>query len=111
MIEIKKTDKRHTGSDHFKYCVNVKRNPKNWASMGIQNVYLSRKLLIEEYDELRRWCVDTWGMSCDRTHYLELKSHDSQILNSHWAWHTEYNELKIYLVSDKEVNWFKLRWS
>lgn len=111
MIEIKKTDGRHTGHNSFAFYAQIKRDYRRPAAMSMGGVFRSRVDLIKEYNDLRKWCVDTWGMSCDRTHYLELEPTDAAYLNTHWAWHTEYNELKIYLKSDKEANWMKLRWS
>ena len=111
MIEITKTDRRHTGGNIFKYYAKVKRD----RSAPVMSFYGStngiRLALLEEYDQIRRWCVDTWGMSCDRSHYIDLKSAGNASLNEHWCWHTEFGELKIYLVSEKDANWMKLRWS
>lgn len=111
MIEIKKTDGRHTGHGHFAFYATVKREYRRPSAPSMSTVFQNRLSLIKEYNDLRKWCVDTWGMSCDRTHYLELVDHDPAYLNTHWCWHTEYNELKIYMKSDKESNWMKLRWS
>lgn len=110
MIEIKKTDGRHTGTEYFKYVMTVKRSVRSLPIMTFTPGKYVRSFLLQEFDELRHWCVDTWGMSCDRTHYLDLKKSDYQGLNIHWCWHTEYKDLKIYLASEKEANWMKLRW-
>lgn len=110
MIEIKKTDSRHSGHHIFLYCVNVKRNPRSWASMSAAKTFQDRKALLEEFNNVRNWCTKTWGPSCERTNYIMLYEHDSTELNTHWCWHTEFENLKLYLSSDKEVNWFKLKW-
>lgn len=108
MLEIKRTDKRHTGHEYFKYLISVKRNTRSWSLLP--KPHLLRSAMLQEYDELRRWCVETWGMSCDRNHYLDLKASEYQELNPHWVWHTEFNELKIYLATEKEATWAKLKW-
>jgi hypothetical protein len=101
MIEIRKTDKRHTGSNYFKYVIEVKGNPGKFDRAG--------RLI--EYNEVREWAWQTWGASCDRTHWLEMINDSRHSVNPHWCWHTEFNELKIYLSTDKEVTWAKLKWS
>lgn len=111
MIQIKKTDGRHTGSKIFAYFAEVRREYRVPGMYSFGQIFKSRIELLTEYNVLRSWCVETWGMSCDRTHYLEIEQAEMSGLNTHWCWHTEYNELKIYLKSDKEANWMKLRWS
>lgn len=110
MIKIGKTDGRHTGNKTFAYYAEVRREYRVPGMSAAGQNFKSRAELLMEYNALRKWCVDTWGMSCDRTHYLEIELAEMSGLNVHWSWHTEYNELKIYLKSDKEANWMKLRW-
>lgn len=106
--KTKKTDKRYTGHQHFNYVVDVVMP----ASVPfIHNKPLNRRQQkIAYFHQVRQWCVDTWGMSCEREHWLTLKESESSDINTHWCWHTDFNDLKIYLTSEKEANWFKLRW-
>jgi hypothetical protein len=30
--------------------------------------------------------------------------------NDKWCWHTNFDNFKIYLRTEKEANWFKLKW-
>lgn len=101
MIEIRKTDKRHTGSGHFAYVLEVKGNPGKFDPAG----------RMAEFNQVREWAWQTWGASCDRSHWLTMNNGYRFPVNTHWCWHTEFNELKIYLASDKEVTWAKLKWS
>ncbi len=102
MLTIRKTDKRFTGSDKFKYVVDIRTN-----SPGLVN---SRIVKLNKFHEIRDWCITTWGMSCEREHWLTIDAIDNSNLNTHWCWHTEFYDAKIYLASDKEVTWFKLKW-
>ena len=54
--------------------------------------------------EVRNWCWETWGPSC------ELEFWDAK-KNPAWAWNLTEFELKIYLTGDKEASWFTLKWS
>ena len=53
---------------------------------------------ILDFHSARIWCFATYGVS----------EEDS---NNHWAFNIIYQNYNIYLHSDKELNWFKLRWS
>jgi hypothetical protein len=100
MIAIRKTDKRHTGSEQFAYLLEVKSNPGKF----------DRAARIAEFDQLRQWCWNTWGASCDREHWITMKHQDRFPVNPHWCWHTDFDNYKIYLRTEKEANWFKLKW-
>ena len=95
---IKKTDKRHTGSTIFEYVVDV-QNP----GMG------RRRERIQQFLEVREWCWNTLGASSEREHWLELYQTNQQS-NERWCWHTDFGNFKIYLRTEKEANWFKLKW-
>jgi hypothetical protein len=98
MIEIRKTDKRHTGHEYFGYVLEIKSNLGKF----------DRQLRFSEFNEVRNWVWETYGPSCEREHWLNMNTRFP--VNPHWCWHTEFNELKIYFSTDKEANWAKLRW-
>ena len=100
MIEIRKTDKRHAGHDHFAYVLEIKSNPGKF----------DRQLRRFEFNQVREWAWQTYGASCDREHWLNMNENNRFPVNPHWCWHTEFNELKIYFATDKEANWAKLKW-
>ena len=111
MLKIAKTDKRYTGSEHFAYVVDVKTQyvPMIGGNLTTRmNTKASLRYL--EFQTVRDWCIQTWGMSCERTIYLDILGAEGRQVNTHWSWHTEFGETKIYLASDKEANWFKLKW-
>jgi hypothetical protein len=104
-LTIKKTDKRYTGSDTFGYVVDI----RNDNAFPVIHSKFRKSQKIVKFQEVRDWCIQTWGMSCEREHYLQLSA-DEFNTNTHWCWHTEYYDTKIYLRTDKEANWFKLKW-
>ena len=103
-ITVKKTDKRYTWSRIFCYVVYVRSTP-----FPIIHNKLNKSQKITKFKEVRYWCIQTWGMSCEREHYLQMLS-DEFTVNTQWCWHTEFYDTKIYLCTGKEANWFKLKW-
>ena len=107
-LKIRKTDARFTGNDFFKYVVDVRADGMSVPIIGGLQQQIARRVL--NFIEVRDWCIQTWGMSCERTIYLDILGAEGRQVNTHWSWHTEFGETKIYLSSDKEANWFKLKW-
>jgi hypothetical protein len=87
--KVTKMDRRHTGNHKFKYYVSVK---------------LTRLSTFGDFNSYREWCWNTWGPS------MELKWATLDDAPT-WAWMTEFNQLRIYLKSEKELAWFQLKWS
>ena len=102
-ISIRKLDKRYTGSKDFQYFV----KPGNPLLNPLGGFYQLTKLRYEIFFDLRVWCWQTWGPSCE----YSLWSHVSdEQKNKHWAWDTENTKMRIYLASDKEAAWVRLKW-
>ena len=106
-IELRKTDKRFTGSDIFTRVVDIKRPRSIGIAIGAPDFRTEK---IKVFQEVRDWCITTWGMSCEREHYLTLRAKGHPV-NPHWCWHTEFSETKIYIATEKDANWFLLRWA
>jgi hypothetical protein len=106
MLKIAKTDNRYTGARYFSHVVDVKI--KYVPAIG-GNLNTRASLRYLEFQTVRDWCIQTWGMSCERDHWLVLKDQEQEP-NVHWCWSSENYDTKIYLATDKETNWFKLRW-
>jgi len=100
---LKKTDKRHTGNQDWQYVVTVERN----ANVSFGNATLIQKS--QDLHQIREWCWTTYGPSCELERWLMIPE-GSHSKNQHWCWHTNFNNWKIYLRTDKEANWFKLKW-
>lgn len=102
-LTIKKTDKRHTGNEYWKYLVIVERS----ANTVYGKAALIQKTL--DLNTIREWCWTTYGPSCELE--LWMATPDGSISkNDKWCWHTNFNNFKIYLHTEKEANWFKLKW-
>lgn len=102
-LTIKKTDKRHTGHHEWQYVVVVERTPTTMFG----TTTLIQKT--QDLNTIREWCWITYGPSCELELWLPLPdAHTGK--NEHWCWHTNFNNFKIYLRTDKEANWFKLKW-
>jgi len=70
-------------NDHFKYIVTV--------------------VQMLDFHEVRKWMSTTYGYTED------LKKHQPDT-NPHWAFTINWRLLKIYLRSDEELSWFKIRY-
>lgn len=84
-MKLKKLDKRNKGYGHYKFMASFRN-----------------KFEQEKFFQVRNWCWEQWGPSSE----LEF----SEIRNSAWAWLVDEWEMKIYIATDKEYQWFLLRW-
>lgn len=93
-----KMDARYTGYPSFKYMVEV--------------ISLHKAPKIKAFNEIRDWCIETWGMSVEREQYLYMEDMDPEgiKLNPAWCWHTEDHKMNIYLRDEAEKMWTELRW-
>lgn len=93
-MRIKKLDKRMNGYGDFKYGVDF-----TWNWQG------------PRFDLVRKWCWDSFGASVERDIWDDLNPLER---NAKWCWdrgtYNKVNRCVIYLKSDQECNWFKLRW-
>lgn len=85
--KITKLDGRYIGGSEFKYCLEFYYPFKDG----------------EEFCAVREWCWETWGPG------RELKFTDSS-RKFKWAFLVDSNRTRIYLKSDEELSWYKLRW-
>lgn len=99
-IKVIKLDARFAGYQQFKYAVESVSNFKTGVPLG----YLEN---IEEVFEWRKWCWETFGPSLEREWATHGKFRDYEYK---WCWFTGPRDCKIYLKSDVELSWFKLRW-
>lgn len=86
-VKIITLDRRYTGGSEFEYCLEFYRPHKDG----------------EEFCDIRNWCWETFGPG------RELKFCQPHI-NYPWAFITDNHRTRIYLYSDKELSWYKLRW-
>jgi hypothetical protein len=78
----------------------------------------------EHFTQVQRWFFETYGWSAEIRQYAEIrqwittnnrvfKGTPTQLpdsCNEYWSWTNGYDDLRIYVKSDKELNFFLLRW-
>ena len=79
-----KLDKRYNGHTIFKY--------------GIQ----FHKSEAKKFIEVRNWCWQNWGPGAEIEHH--------QLEPNVWSWECSQWNRRIYLQTEKEYNWFILKW-
>lgn len=100
--QVRPMDRRFIGTGEWAWIVDV-----HGDISGPRNI--SHRLII--FNQIRGWCWNTWGPSCERDLYLSiLKNSSNRDLNPHWAWNTEFNHLSLYLKTDQELALLKLKW-
>lgn len=95
-MKVKKVDKRFKGNGSFKFYVD---SPK----YGDKNFF-----------QVREWCWTTFGPSKEIEMWQDDVSRARITNNSHnekWAWQADPWTTRIYLKTDKEADWFTLKWS
>jgi hypothetical protein len=81
----KELDRRFTGGRQFMYCLDFFGQDKG-----------------KHFCEVRNWFWATFGPSSELIFYVD----SDQV----WAWITDSYRTRIYIRSDKELEWYKLRW-
>lgn len=84
-MKLKKLDARNKGFGSYKYMA-IFRNPTDQ----------------EKFCKIRNWCWEQWGPSSE----LDFRKGKNEL----WAWLTNEFEVKIYIATDKEYQWFLLKW-
>lgn len=56
----------------------------------------------DNFIEIRNWCWEQWGPSCELEFFKNR--------NPSWCWLVDEWRIRIYLGSNKEVQWFLLKW-
>lgn len=95
--QIKRVDRRFKGSGDWKYYIDV---PKD-------------HVVKFNFFEVQVWCWETWGPSKEISHWniYHGRGWTDIAQNSKWCWHLDEWTARIYLKSDKEADWFSLKWS
>lgn len=109
---IKRVDSRMNGYMNFGY-------------VWIPDHHKRLRFRAKSFQLVRNWCMTTWGPSCELesyemflayTSYSEIFLNQEQGLNPYWAWDYALKRngtavFKIFLKTEKELNWFTLRWT
>lgn len=100
-IKVKRTDRRHTGSDQFQFYIEIKKD--TWDE---------RFAVREQFYELRLWCWDTWGPSRELNQYsLDFLESVPKDLNKNWSWLNDEYRQRLYLATRDEAALFTLKWA
>jgi hypothetical protein len=86
-MKLKKLDKRHKGHGQFKYMASFTQREK------------------EKFCQVRNWCWQQWGPGCEIDFYPNVTSRSYE-----WSWVSEQYRMNIYIATDKEYQWFLLKW-
>lgn len=100
-IIVKKTDKRHTASDKFKYYAIVKK----------EHYTEPTGLALEKFYEIRAWCWETWGPAREANEPRTAENSWQGDKNDHWSWINDPYRARIYFTGKDEAALFTLRWS
>ncbi len=83
----KKLDKRNKGYGSFKYLIEFNTRA------------------VEKFCQIRNWCWEQWGPSSELEFYHKLSNP-----NICWSWLTDEWRMNVYIATDKEYQWFLLKW-
>lgn len=106
--KIRKLDGRYSYREYFKYCI------------VFPNVQLSYRY-VEHFNNALQWFVQTYGPSTEIRMWKDILDHRNRFgavlldeeplpeyVNFNWSWSNGYDDLRIYIKSEKELSFFKL---
>jgi hypothetical protein len=98
---VKRIDRRYNGSHFAQYRI--------YINDQCDSANASAK--IDLFRNMRDWCTETWGHSCEARYHGYLQ-HQGYATNPHWAWENpgKFNQFYLFLASDVELTFFQLRW-
>lgn len=114
---IQKLDGRYTYRDLFEYCIKFSNR------MAVDQGPL-------QFNDAMKWFYDTYGWSAEIRDYSKMQKWAIQSAqwiglrrlqspsgfaeqisahcNPHWSWTNGYDDLRIYVASEKELSFFQL---
>lgn len=108
--KITKLDRRYSGNEYFKYSLPGPGN-EYFNYMAVVKGFSGGVNAIDHFRNLRQWCWETFGPSCELSEYTILASNDKPV-NERWCWvnETPYRCPRILIKNEEDRNWFVLRW-
>lgn len=74
-------------------------------------------LRTEVFKKWRAWCWEAFGPGCE-TKWIVVRPYPAgpngecgMVSTTRWAWHTEYNEQRLYFQDEATLSAFMLQWS
>lgn len=115
--EILRLDGRYTYRDLFSYCIkfsnrmSVGKGPEqfNQAQKWFFDTY-GWSAEIRNYDEIRKWYTKSVPIMAVKGRWATPQTDLPETCNPHWSWTNGYEDLRIYVKSDAELNFFQLKW-
>lgn len=116
---VMKMDNRFSYKKWFDYCIKFSNRMAN--SHGPLTFNDSIKWMTDTYGwsaEMRQWAaIMAWVHTSHMISGQKFTPSSQRILpqhpdacNKHWSWTNGYDDLRIYVASDRELNFFQLRW-
>jgi hypothetical protein len=108
--QITKLDKRHSHHERFVYMIEFSKRP---GPVGIRTGVTTPGTGALDFDHARRWFGEIYGRSQEADLQLRIDTeaqwgNRESTTNSHWAYHTEFREYRIY-ANAPETAWFQLK--
>ena len=115
--EIAKLDGRFTYRDLFEYYIKFSNSMTrghgplhfNWVLEWFRDTY-GWSAEIRQYNNMMAWTTASRNVMNQFPKATGILSELPACCNSHWSWTNGYDDLRIYVASDRELNFFQLRW-
>jgi hypothetical protein len=98
-VTVKKTDRRHTAANNYKYFVDIRADN-----------YTERGLILEKFYEIRAWCWETWGPTREATETRAQENSWDGDKNENWSFINDRWRARIYLGNKDAAAYFTLKW-
>ena len=100
--KIIRLDKRYSYRDEFDYMIEFRRS-RNYG-------FSSEPSGVLAFDRARRWFNQTFGWSQDVVTRGTMITNGAELdeINTRWAYSVAYEQYRIYMASDQELQWFVL---
>ena len=89
--KLQKLDNRHNGSGRFAYRIEFSK--------------------ITQFNQVREWCWDTWGSSCELVEAYDESFMSPKELDWCWRYDEHPRGLFLYFKSYNEASVYSLKWS
>lgn len=100
--KIIRLDRRYSYRDQFDYMIEFRRS-RNYARTTDTTGVLG-------FDRARRWFNQTFGWSQDVVTRGAMITNGAEMeeINTRWAYSVAYDQYRLYVASDQELQWFLL---
>lgn len=100
--KIVRLDRRYSYRDEFDYMIEFRRS-SNYVLRSEPSGVLA-------FDRARRWFNQTFGWSQDVVTRGAMITNGASLdeINTRWAYSVAYDQYRLYVASDQELQWFVL---